>query len=264
MRKIGITGYAFEHTDENFEKLRESGFSAIEVTLHSDPYLDYKKEAEMAKRHDITLWSSHIPFRPFDERDISLEDPEVRGKFVEYIKERIKLGSDAGIKRFVIHPSIPLPEERREERKKCAMDSLSKLAPVAKECGAIICMEDMIPSCLGNTPDELLEIISVDDSLRVCFDVNHLLKCTHEEFVKKLGHKIATVHISDYDFIQERHWWPGLGKINWPELYELICGTGSDGVWMYEMGLKHNDIQGTFEDVYNLTMDIFSGKQPNP
>lgn len=78
MRTIGITGYAFEHTDENFERVRASGLGAIEVTLHHEPFLDFKKEAEMAKRHDITLWSCHIPFRPYDERDVSLEDPAAR------------------------------------------------------------------------------------------------------------------------------------------------------------------------------------------
>ncbi len=265
MHKVGLsTGYGVQINDESLEKLRKSGFEAIEVTLGADPYLDYKQAAEIAKRHDIILWSSHIPFRPFEERDVSIEDPIVRGKFVEYIKERIKSGSEVGIERFVIHPSIPLPEDRRAERKKCAMDSFSKLAPVAKECGAVICVEDMILSCLGNSVDELEEIISVDDSLRVCFDVNHLLNNTHKEFLDRLGHKIATMHISDYDFVQERHVWPGRGKINWPELYKMVCDAGYKGVWMYEVGMKYKDREGTFDELYNLTMDIFSGKQPNP
>ena len=262
MHKIGIAGFAFSRTDENYESFKKSGLSATELTLHGNPDMDFKKEAERAARHGVTLWSCHMPFK--SENDISSECEEDRKSLVPRFSEKIKEASGVGIKRFVIHPSGGVSEERREERKKCTMDTLLKLAPVAKECGAVICVENLSPSCLGKSADELLEIISVDDSLRICFDVNHLFCDTHEEFIKKLGHKIGTVHISDYDFTEQKHFWPGHGKINWPELYKMISDSGYNGVWMYEMLMEYNDFKGTFDELYNLTMDIFSGKQPNP
>lgn len=266
MREIGITtSYGFKMTSENLRDLKEGGLSAIEVSLNND--VNFKEVYNLAKPYDIKLWSCHLPFKPVDELDISIEDPALRKLMIDYHSEKIRQGSDVGIKRFVLHPSTPVPEERRQERKKCAMDTLSKLAPVAKECGAVICVEDMTLPCLGNSADELLEIISVDDSLRICFDVNHLFNDTHEEFARKVKGKVATVHISDYNFIQEGHVFPGKGKINWPEVYKNICDTGYEGVWMYELGREATKatgekIQFSFRDFYNVSVGIFNGIQP--
>lgn len=46
-------------------------------------------------------------------------------------------------------------------------------------------------------------------------DTNHLLKDLTEEFIKNLGLKVVTLHVSDYDRIDERHWIPGKGVNDW-------------------------------------------------
>lgn len=268
MRKIGITSTALKHTDECFEEFRASGLSAIEVNMGASADLDVKMLADLAKRHDVTLWSCHLPYVPFDMRDISLEDSRIRNELIKFLGEKIKKGAEVGIDKFVVHPSTPIPETaNRDERKKYAMDSLAKLARIAASCGAVIAAEDMIPSCLGNCADELLEMISIDDRIRVCFDVNHILNDSHVDFVKKVSDKIVTMHISDYDFEWERHWFPGNGKINWPELYSAVCDAGYEGAWIYELGLNSTSpnggtFHGTFNDFYENALTIFSGKQP--
>jgi sugar phosphate isomerase/epimerase len=73
----------------------------------------------------------------------------------------------------------------------------------------------------------------------VCFDTNHLLGEKIEEFIKNVGNKIATVHISDYDFKNERHWLPGEGDINWTSLMTELNNIGYDGPLMHELGLKN-------------------------
>ena len=268
MHYIGMSSIGFEHTEENFAKFRESGLTAVEVALSSKVDMDLKQFANLAKKHDIKLWSCHLPYSPFDVFDVSLESPETRKNAIAIMSEKIRILSEFGVDKFVLHPSTPIPETSdRDERKKCTMDSFAKLAEVAGRCGAVIAAEDMILSCLGNSADELLEIISVDDRIKVCFDVNHLFNDTHIEFAKKVSDKIVTMHISDYDFIEERHWFPGNGKINWPELYNVMCDIGYDGAWIYELGLRTRlPIGGfsylTFDDFYNNAQTIFSGKHP--
>ena len=66
-------------------------------------------------------------------------------------------------------------------------------------------------------------------------DVNHLLFEPHAEFLKALGGKIATVHISDYDFVNERHWLPLEGNIDWAELMKGLDDIGYNGAFMYEV-----------------------------
>lgn len=264
MYKVGITSYAFEHTDERFAKLRASGLEAVELCLSNNPKIDFKDFQRMARNNDVLLWSCHLPFRPFDEMDISILDSTTRKRALAYLTEIIKKCADIGIDKFVIHPSTPIPKNAdRNEHKLCSMEMLDKLADIAYHNGAVIAAENMTPFCLGNSAEELLEMISINNKLRVCFDVNHLLLNTHEEFLQKLHDKIVTVHISDYDFVKERHWFPGKGKINWPKLYSLLKEYGYNGVLLHELGLsetKEEDGDGgpTFKDLYNFTRQVIA------
>ena len=82
-------------------------------------------------------------------------------------------------------------------------------------------------------------LVSADERLRVFFDVNHLLAVyqdTHRDFVEALGEKIITVHLSDYDFVDEKHYFCGNGDINWDELIGLLEGIGYCGPFLYEGG----------------------------
>ena len=56
--------------------------------------------------------------------------------------------------------------------------------------------------------------------------------------MKKLGKDIITLHISDYDFVDERHWLPKEGKTDWDSLIKALVECGYDGVWMYEVDPK--------------------------
>ena len=80
-----------------------------------------------------------------------------------------------------------------------------------------------------------------------------------------MGDKIITTHISDYDFVDEKHWLPGEGKINWQELYKALLDIGYKGPWLYELGFKApNTISRerdlTCEDFANNAKEIFDGK----
>ena len=246
--------------------MAQSGISTVE--LKGIDY-DFKALKLSADRCGIELYSRHLPFMPCEEKDISLADRDIRQKIVTDFTKLIKEAADVGVHKFIVHPSTPLSEgETREERKKYAMDTLDKLAEIAYREDAVIAVEDMNLSCLGNSAEELSEIISVNEKLRVCFDVNHLLNDSHEEFIQKLGSKIVHTHISDYDFIWERHWFPGEGKIDWPALYHALQKAGYNGVWNYEISLRgaKMDERGralTWSDIYENAQEIFSGKQPH-
>ena len=60
--------------------------------------------------------------------------------------------------------------------------------------------------------------------MKVCFDSNHLLQEQGDSFILAVGDKIVTTHISDYDFVNERHLLPGELDIDWEEYMDL----GSD------------------------------------
>lgn len=148
-----------------------------------------------------------------------------------------------------------------------AKENLALLADFAKAEGAVLCIENLPRTCLGNCSDEILKLLALDDSLMACFDTNHLLSEDPADFVRKVGKRIITTHISDTDFINERHWLPGEGRVDWTALIAAMKEIGYTGVWMYEIGpkcpdsiLRKRDIELT-DYVLNAN-ELFEGKNP--
>lgn len=270
MYRIGMSSCGFPLTEENFAALNENKISAVEISMQPELYkdIDYKQLKNLSEKYAVELWSYHLPFSPFSEIDISFTDKAKRESTVGYLSELIKKAADIGIDKFVIHASgEPIGDTERAERLKCAMLSLNTLAETACRCGGTIAVEDLPRTCLGNTSDEIIALLGANDKLRVCFDTNHLLQEDNLNFMKKLSDKIITVHISDYDFTNEKHWLPGEGELNWCEMYSAFKEIGYSGVWMYEIGLKcpktiTRDRDLNFSDFYNNAVTIFSQKQP--
>jgi sugar phosphate isomerase/epimerase len=130
-----------------------------------------------------------------------------------------------------------------------------------------VAVEDLPRTCLGRNSDEILELIGAHDALRVCFDTNHLLGENPVDFICKLKGKIITTHVSDYDFINERHWLPGEGDLDWNAIFGALREIGYDGAWLYELGfacpksiLRPRAL--TCEDIARNARELFDGKNP--
>lgn len=225
----------------------------LSATLKEYEQMDFLQLKKWSGKYNVVLWSFHLPFCPFDKIDIS--NREISKQTVELFKRYIRKANSIGIKIFVIHSSgEPIEEAEREDRIECAKSSLKELAEYAAEMGCIIAVEDLPRSCLGNCSKEILELISVHKDLRVCFDTNHLLNEDISDFIRNVGDRIITTHISDYDFINERHWLPGEGGIDWKSLVSSLEEIGYNGYWLYEIGLE---TPWSIERERNLTYSDF-------
>ena len=270
--KIGLSTCGFTPTEEAFKNLAAAGIHAVELSMEKGymDALDFSAVKNYADTYGVEIWSCHLPFYPFEAVELSALDAGLRDRTLSYYENLIAKASAVGITLFVVHPSgEPIPDTERKERLNCAKESLARLADIAHTYGATIAVEDLPRSCLGNTAEELAELISANDKLRVCFDVNHLLQGTHTDFLKTVGHRILTVHISDYDFKDEKHWLPGEGDVDWQKLYQGLLAVGYEGIWMYELGQKpprhlHRDRDLTFTDYVENAKTIFAGDPPKP
>lgn len=239
MLKIGLSSCGKEISNELFRAYSFAGIEAMEISLSKEKCdaFNFSDVRRLADKNGVKLWSFHLPFMPFSVIDIS--EPTLKHSTVEYLTALIKKGADAGIEKFIVHPSgEPIENSDRKIRLETAKESLYTLACTADECGCVICVEDLPRTCLGNNSTEINELISVHPSLRVCFDTNHLLSESIPDFIKSVGNKIVTTHISDYDYVDEKHWLPGEGSINWSEVVSSLEGIGYNGVWLYEVGFK--------------------------
>ena len=268
MFKIGLSTCGKVIDEALFRAYKDAGIAAMEVSPERDEFesIDYKGIKMLSEKYNIDLWSFHLPFLPFKEIDASRR--ELQAHTVEYLGELIKKASDIGIERYVLHASgEPSEEEDRRELIDTAKETVYSLSQIAKACGGCVAVESLPRTCIGRTSAELLELLSADDSVGVCFDTNHLLIESHKDFIKAVGNRIVTTHISDYDFINERHWLPGEGKTDWQSLIKDLNDSGYNGVWMYEIGFKcpANIIRNrdlTCEDFANNARELFEGKKP--
>lgn len=228
---------------EKLEQVKNAGFNWVEVTLNSQRTTSkevclaaierFRTEAE---RIGFRIWSVHLPFGR--EWDISSPDEAMRSQRVERIAWFIEVVKGFGAQKLILHPSAePIADAERKAHIKACVRSINELAKMARGIGAQLIIEDLPRTCLGNTSQELLAIMGrIDRRVGVCFDTNHLLRELPQEFAATIGSRIESLHVSDYDKVDERHWLIGRGVIDWPSLIAAIAATGYDGVFMFEVG----------------------------
>jgi sugar phosphate isomerase/epimerase len=224
----------------DFADAKANGFEYLEVTMNQfrdlPEYEAVSRINTLKEKIDsagLKVWSIHLPFSR--TLNISVLDDTKREENVKLIAKMIELSAIFKPSRLVLHPSSePIADSVRDQRIANSIQSIGILREYAKKTGAQLCMENLPRTCLGNTPEELLRIIENYTDVGICFDTNHYLQGTPLDFVRKAGHKIATLHVSDYDGTDERHWIPGDGNIRWGELVHHVRKSGYKGIFMFE------------------------------
>ncbi|MFC1477224.1 sugar phosphate isomerase/epimerase family protein [candidate division KSB1 bacterium] len=229
------------YSEADFVQLKQAGFDCIEMGLSGleiDPPTEQTFEQcrtiyENTEKAGLNLWSIHIPYGR--RWDISDPDKTRNAEIVARITELLKICEFLKPEKLVIHASFePVPDNEREDRFAACRDALVILAQEASSYNAQLVVECLPRTCLGNTGAETLALIKDIGGLGVCCDVNHMLQETPEEYIRNVGSTITTLHISDYDGEDERHWLPGEGIINWNNVIGNLVTAGYGGPFMFE------------------------------
>lgn len=232
----GISINCTTYTHNDFERFKKAGVDAVEISprFGNEEKLDWDAIGAEAQRTGMMLNSYHLPF----SRAYTVSDPdeEKRRAVVANNIRLMRLAAAAGVKIMVVHPSTePISDEERPLQMEQSKKSLRELAEEAEKLGVTVAVEDLPRSCLGHDATEMKELLSADGRLRMCFDVNHLLRDSHQNVMEAVGDQIITLHISDYNFEDECHFVPGVGHIDWKALVELLEEADYNGVFMYEV-----------------------------
>lgn len=276
MYEIGLSTTDYIN-EERFKEYQEAGIKYIEISVRSEDYdnLSFQSLKSWSEKYNVKIWSFHLPFCPFEKIDIS--KPELKDESIRYLCHFIDEGAKIGIDKFVIHASgEPIEENDRKSRMECAKKSLYELCEYARERNAVIAVEDLPRTCLGRDSSDMLELLSAHKDLKSCLDTNHLLNEDLVDYIKKIGNRIITTHISDYDKVNERHWLPGEGIIDWQEVLKALKEINYKGIWLYEIDFEcpgtiirerslncFDFIRNANEIFENKQITIFSRPKPN-
>lgn len=237
-----------DFTRDDLERVKDAGLQCIELTMFgggADPSQASGMEilatrAALVAESGLRLWSVHLPFGR--QWDIATPDPEMAEKAVAGARRFLQIGAGWGAEVAVVHPSTePIADEERSGYLERSKRALSELTRAAQSYGIKLAVECLPRTCLCNTGDEMLEVLESLEGAGACFDANHPLQEPSEEFAAKLSGRIMTVHISDYDGVDERHWLPGEGTIRWSAVIDALARGGYSGPFMFEVSSKRGD-----------------------
>lgn len=227
---------------EILREVGEHGFDCVELSFSHDEYFykyrfteeeNAEKLASYCKESGLEIWSIHLPFS--EKWDLSNDDAE---EALADDRKLIEAAEKAGIRVAVIHPSFePIPEADRAKRIENAKKNLKLLNQTAKEHGIVLALENLPRTCLGNHSEEMIELLKATGTSFI-FDTNHSLDEDNVEFLRNMiahGYCPVSLHISDYDFIDERHDLPGHGINQWGKLLDLLENAGYSGPALYEI-----------------------------
>jgi sugar phosphate isomerase/epimerase len=180
--------------------------------------------------------------------DLSSLDPAVNGRALEEMKVAVTLAEELSAPLVVVHASAePIAPGERSLRIARAKQALAEVAAMCQKPGIRVALELLPRTCLGNTLDELLLLLDGLDAATagVCLDVNHMMDRYRDlpEMVHALGRRLITLHLSDYDGVDEKHLLPGQGVIDWAAFMTALRASGYRGPYNYECKLDATTVQ---------------------
>jgi len=238
-----MTRHPIIFSGNELNELAEHGVHYMELTsgvMKEFTDADYTGRAaeyyKQAKDAGVTIRSIHLPFSPFSVLDPAGRDADLREECIRQQTGLIAAAGDSGVEIAVIHPSgEPYAEEEREERLSIAIDTIGRLTDTAGRYGMKLALENLPRTCLCRTHDEMERFLRAIPELKVCYDTNHCLTEANEDYIRAVGSKIITLHVSDYDFVDEKHWYPGEGKNPWNAILTELEKVDYSGTFNYEV-----------------------------
>lgn len=225
--------------------LNRHGIRCLELTIRKD-FIDIADDIQFdfwkkaVANGDIVVHSAHFYLDAANGGDLSDPAEDRRRSAVAEVAARASRIRDLGGVYSVVHAcESPVEVSQKGKRLVRARKSFEELAEHAREKSfRIACETQPFRSIPGNI-SELDMIIGACDPrfIGVCVDTNHLnLSEDLPQAIRKLGNRIYGFHFSDNDGLEERHWYPFEGVIDWPAVLKAIKDTGYRGPLNFEFG----------------------------
>jgi sugar phosphate isomerase/epimerase len=208
--------------DQQLAQIAMSSFRSI--SLGGDPshsgYLTAQgrfRLSGLAEEHGITINSLHAPYGP--KHDISYSDSESRMASVCRIALAMAAAVELDARTVILHlQSWPVETGRQD------VDSLLRSLEALVESAENMQIRLAAENLPGKVAAEFLRRAFAEfksDSFGFCYDSSHdqLGPGQPYEVLEEFADRLFAVHLSDNDGLEDRHWIPFTGIVDW----ERVC-----------------------------------------
>lgn len=236
--------------DEMADAILGSEIRSVEVWHNWGLYDDDVLQPFMRLADAGLIGSMHAPFG--HAFDISSLNEDIRKAGVAACRKAAgvlhRLGGDV----LTVHGGtagdpceIPLRTAR-------CVRSLREISDFCVPLGIRVALEVIVGDVVGSSGSEVRAILEqvARPNVGACIDVNHVFPPEHlVPTVRELGSRIFSLHISDYDGIEEKHWLPMRGVIEWGALIGALEAVGYVGPFPYEVRLEARTVEKTVQEI---------------
>ncbi len=235
--------------DEGFRVLREAGFDGVDFNIvdealpgskigrgELDSIYDKSDEEifeyfrpykEAAEKYGVSFCQAHAPFPSWIKGK-----PETNEYMIHVFEKCLMVCNYVGCPYLIVHPFFAAYNDTLlpEDEWKLNIESYSRLIPAIKKYGVTVCLENMftasrrkVYAAICQNPDEAnryidtLNEIAGEKCFAFCLDTGHALLVGNDIYtvIRKLGHRIETLHIHDNDAWDDQHIAPYMGRLDW-------------------------------------------------
>ncbi len=242
--------------------LADAGFDCIDLSfdgkISEEALDDWHKNAEeyvaYAKDLGICFNQAHAPF------PTSFGDDKNEWRFQNTVR-CMEIAAKFGVENIVVHPNQHLEYRFHiEELREMNCNFYKALEPYAKKFGIKIAIENMwrydinrknyITHSTCSKAEEFNEYVDMlqSDSFVACLDLGHigLVNDDIPKFIRTMGSRIKCLHIHDVDYVHDLHTLPGMGKLDYNEIFATLKEIGYNGDLTLESGNFINGFEKDF------------------
>jgi sugar phosphate isomerase/epimerase len=240
---VSLHGISPEPDDAVLAAIDGSAIATLEVMdrlLRNGPPDLLDRLASFVRRSRVRVATIHALFG--QAYDLSSPDPEIRQDGLAGAHAAVDTALALRAPMIVVHASSePILPGERGERQARALAALHEVGERCQAQGVRVAIELLPRTCLGNTVGELLSLLDAlpEGVFGICLDTNHLMDRAADlpRVVGAWGDRLLTLHMSDYDGIDEQHWLPGEGVLDWQAFMHALREIGYAGPYNYECHL---------------------------
>ena len=269
-------GFVDRDLEAALDAIAAVGFKRAEI-LGQDPHADTPLTGRELTEFTRRLHARGLEVSvhaPLNVNVLGAPQEQWRRDKVEVLGAYLQFAGEIGAREMVVHP-VPNPcfvtnpndPELPKKMRNATRRSLDELVPVCESAGVRILLENLPYKCdypfLGMKQLKVLVESYCPEVVGLLVDTGHaaVMGLDPADEVRLAGDRLGGVHLHDSDGVEDRHWLPGKGIINWDEVCRSLTQVDFQGPWIFELSGK--DDTNTPEELCQQAL-IIANQWQNP